>query len=197
LRALALILIWLVLAVPGIAQETPGIYLDHRSFHAGRPDVSLDSVTFDWYFSEEDGYARGTIRGSARQVIEPLVVCFPGACFLLDAGRRDSDVLYFSRLAETGRICLFRLVRMEMAWVPMKAYNPANGRPFLEGRVPRTREVAEWHLWRPEDNAFSQLDRRTYAEWTGFEAEVQLREQDMIKGIRTYNQIMANRHTND
>ena len=87
MRALALILIWLVLAVPGIAQETPGIYLDHRSFHAGRPDVSLDSVTFDWYFSEEDGYARGTIRGSARQVIEPLVVCFPGACFLLDAGR--------------------------------------------------------------------------------------------------------------
>lgn len=177
------------------AQVTPGIYLDHTSFHRGDPDVSLDSVDFDWYFSEEDDYARGTMRRLSH-VFEPLIVCFPGACFILDAGRKEAEVSYYSRLAETGSICLFRLVRMEMEWVPMKAYNPANGRPFLEGRVPRTREVAEWHLWRPSDNAFSPLDKGTYVQWTGFEVEGPIREQDMIQGIRTFNQIMVKRHSN-
>lgn len=178
------------------AQVQPGLYLCHKSFDANKPEVSLDSVDFDWYFSEEDGYARGTIRQHGRKVIEPVIVCFPTACFILDSGRKEMEVSYYTRLVETGSICLYRLLRVEMEWVPMKAYNPANGRPFLEGRVPRTREVAEWHLWRPSNNAFSPLNKVTYAEWTGFEVEGPIREQEMIQGIRTYNQIMSKRYSN-
>lgn len=169
-----------------------GIYFNEESFLLHRPDKRLQEIHFEWYVSPEDNYARGIFHlPTDSNDIVPKVVCIQGDCYLFDPERKDNTIRYFARMVEMGSICIFKRFQSYAEWIPMKAYNPVNGRAFMQGRIPRNREFFQWYMWRPEDNQVKQMDRQSYADWTGFDIESVLREQDMIQGIRSFNQIQA------
>jgi hypothetical protein len=168
-----------------------GIYPDALAFLEGRPSHQWQELLGEWYFSPEDHYARCNLMTAAGEGLTPQVVCRDGECYLLDPDLRDGEVLYYARLMEIGPISVFHLRREYVEEIPIRAYNPANGRPFLQGKVPRPREAQYLAMWRPGDDQRKILDRYSFQEWTGFEAPASGKDTDLIRGIRMYNQLSA------
>ncbi len=191
-----LILILCYGAVPGFSQKRmaasipDGGYLDNRSFLMGRPDLGLEDFVLEWFVSYEDDYGRCVLKRNEKIMVQsPLVICIKGDCFINDPGRSDASILYFAKLTDIGAICLYRRQMNFTEWIPMKVFNPVSGKPYMQGRIPRNQNYMQWYMWRPIDGENRQLDRRSYSEWTGFEMENIIREQDMIQGVRTFNLI--------
>jgi len=188
------ILLLIVLRCPGLvlAQATDrpaaGIYPDAHSFAQGRPSHQWEELRGEWYLSPEDDYARGIFYTASGEMLTPLVVCREGDCYLLDPDRRDGQVAFFARLIETGPISVYQMRREYAEEIPIKAYNPANGRPFLQGKVPRRREVHYLAMWRHADDQRRILDRHAFQEWTGFDPPGNGKEADLIRGVRMFNQ---------
>ena len=169
-----------------------GLYLRASSLSGQIPEFSWESVSGEWYVGEEDHYLRGRFyHAGSGDLIRPLVVCLDGGCYLLDPVRTDTTTYYYAPLIECGTICVYRIERQYPVQVPIRAYNPANGRPFLETTVERSSTSEQLMMWRPESNEHALLSAANYSNWTGAEEQSTIRESELIKGIRTYNLIFA------
>ncbi len=167
-----------------------GIYTDGASFLLGKPEARIEDYVQDWFVSNEDDYGRFVLKENAKQIAPlPKVVCVQGDCYIHDPNRSDSSILYLAKLVDIGSLCLYKQHLVITEWLPMKVYNPVSGRPYMEGRIPNQHSYLQWFMWRPSDGGIRQLDRQSYYEWTGFENEGVTREQDMIQGVRLFNQI--------
>lgn len=188
------LLVWmLVWTTAFLGAQSPGslpdgAYLSGQDFLQGKPTLALDQLAGDWYVSPEDEDARGRFfNRQTGQPVTPLVICFQGNCFKLDTEREAVDAAVYTPLLAYGAICVYRVRRQYEEVIPIKAYNPANGRPFLEGKVPRERTVQALMMWRPADDARTYLDRYSLREWTGVDEESLIRESDLIRRVQTYN----------
>ncbi|MCF8237183.1 MAG: hypothetical protein K9I85_03440 [Saprospiraceae bacterium] len=171
-----------------------GFYLQPRSLAYQQPEISWEDAEGEWYIGEEDQYLRGTfhLRDSGT-LVRPLVICLEGSCYLLDPVRTDSSVLYYAPLLECGAICVYRIQRQYPIQIPIRAYNPVNGHPFIETSVKRRTSTEQLMMWNPKTNEHELLTTANYADWTGSDERSNMRESDLIKGIRTYNRIFAER----
>lgn len=167
-----------------------GIYLDVASLINAQPAHMFEDYIQDWFVSNEDDYGRCVLQEKGKEInLPPKVVCIEGDCYIHDPNRGDPSILYFAKLVDIGSLCLFRRQLVITEWLPMKVYNPVSGRPYMEGRIPSQHVYLQWFMWRLSDGSIRQLDRQSYYEWTGFENEGILREQDMLDGVRMFNQI--------
>lgn len=169
-----------------------GLYLLPSSLAAQTPEYAWEDLVAEWYIGEEDHYLRGKFHHKETQeLIRPLVVCVENGCFLLDPDRADSLIHYYAPLIECGTICIYRIERQYPIQVPIRAYNPVNGQPFIETSVERKTSSEKLMMWRPETNEHDLLTTANYTAWTGADDRTSLRESEMIKGIRTYNLIFV------
>ncbi len=169
-----------------------GFYLEASSLARQEPEIRLEETVGEWYVGEDDQYLRGTFAmKDSGSPVRPLVVCLEGSCYLLDPVRTDSTVLYFAPLIECGSICVYRIERQYPVQIPIRAYNPVNGRPFIESSVERRTSTLQLMMWNPQTDDHDILTTTNYAAWTGADDRSSMRESDLIKGIRTYNLIFA------
>ncbi len=169
-----------------------GFYLQAKSLAQQQPEIQLDDIEGDWYVGEDDQYLRGIFQmRDSGTLVRPLVICLEGSCYLLDPVRTDSSVLYYAPLIECGAICVYRIQRQYPVQIPIRAYNPVNGHPFLESSVERRTATEQLMMWNPHTNEHDLLTTTNYASWTGADDRSTMRESDLIKGIRTYNLIFV------
>lgn len=169
--------------------QKEGVFSSATAFQAGIPDMSWRSCCQDWYISPEDEYLRIGLKQRSAGSLIPLIVCVEGDCFLHDPELDQEGVAYYARLIDSGPIGLFRIRRTIMDDIPVKAYNPVNGRPFIQGTVQRPREWEALFLWDPSTGRKVVLDRFSFQDWTGYEAPESGKETDLVRGIRAYNQM--------
>lgn len=181
-----------------VAQNRPrlvppdGLYLQSNSLAVQQPEFLWEEITGDWYAGADDEYLRGWFfTRDSNQLVRPLVVCHEGACFLLDPVRTDTNVLYYAPLLEVGPICVYKVERQYPVKIPVRAYNPVNGHPFMETTVERQSFSEQMMMWDPRLNEHAIMTSENYARWTGAESGTSMRVSDMLKGIRTYNLIFA------
>lgn len=181
-----------------VAQNRPrlvppdGLYLQSSSLAVQQPEFLWEEITGDWYAGADDEYLRGWFfTRDSNQLVRPLVVCHEGACFLLDPVRTDTSVLYYAPLLEVGPICVYKVERQYPVKIPVRAYNPVNGHPFMETTVERQSFSEQMMMWDPRLNEHAIMTSENYARWTGAESGITMRVSDMLKGIRTYNLIFA------
>ncbi len=169
-----------------------GLYLRPSSLANQTPEFNWDDIVSEWYVGEEDHYLRGKFyQKDTGLLIRPLVVCLADGCFLLDPIRTDTLIQYYAPLIECGAICVYRIEREYPIQVPIRAYNPVNGRPFIESSVERRTSSEKLMMWRPETNEHALLTTANYISWTGADDWTTMRESELIKGIRTYNLIFV------
>lgn len=169
-----------------------GLYLQPASLASQTPEFDWEAIDSEWYIGEEDHYLRGKFQQKdTGLLIRPLVVCVENGCFLLDPVRTDTLIQYYAPLIECGAICIYRIERQYPIQVPIRAYNPVNGKPFLESTVERSKSSEKLMMWRPETNEHALLTSANYAAWTGADDWPSMRESELIKGIRTYNLIFV------
>lgn len=197
-RAFTISYLVLTAAISLVAQNRPrllppdGLYLQALSLAQQQPEFEWQEVTGDWYAGAEDEYLRGWFfTRDSNHLVRPLVVCHEGACFLLDPVRTDTNVLYYAPLLEVGPICVYKVERQYPVKIPVRAYNPVNGHPFMESTVERRTFSEQFMMWDPRTNEHALMTSENYGHWTGAESGSALRINDMLKGIRTYNLIFA------
>jgi len=197
-KAIAISLIFLLSGIGLEAQNRQrlippdGLYLRSGSLADQQPDVEWEMITGDWYIGAEDEYLRGWFfTRDSHQLVRPLVVCHQGVCFLLDPIRTDTNVLYYAPLLEVGPICVYKVERQYPVKIPVRAYNPVNGHPFMETTVERRTVSEQIMMWDPRTDEHAIMTSENYARWTGADTGTSLRVSDMLKGIRTYNLIFA------
>ncbi|MCO6484159.1 MAG: hypothetical protein J5I41_00135 [Saprospiraceae bacterium] len=179
-----------------LSQRPPdGIYMEVESFLGQKPDYLFEELSGDWYVSREDDHARARFFARPESLrIYPVIVCLDKDCYLNDSGRSEEDTGYFSRMIEIGPICLYRAQRTYKESIPVKAYNPVNGHPFLESTIQRERTVQVLTMWRPQTGEWQILDRQSFEHWTGQSTDPQAREGELIRGIRSYNRLVESQN---
>ena len=168
-----------------------GLYMNVREFINRTPAYPWEEVTGTWYISPADGSARGQFWDARTHMsLRPLLTCWEGDCFLLDPDRTDSITLAYYPLLEVGAICVYRRTGAHPEMVPIRAYNPANGRPFLESRVEKVVTYDQLMMWRPAQGDHALLDRENVRRWTGRSPE-RGRSSELRRAITSYNRLQA------
>lgn len=169
-----------------------GFYLSGISLADRVPEFTWDQILGDWYLPPESGYLRGRfrLRVSGAEA-RALVICLDGRGYILDPDEPDTSVLYYAPLVTTGAICLFKVERAYPVQIPVRAYNPVNGHPFMETTVERREESVRWMMWDPATGEQAVLNPENYAIWTGAEVARSVTLSDLIQGIRDFNTLFS------
>lgn len=166
-----------------------GVFSSATAFMTGIPDMTWSACCQDWYVSPEDEYLRVELQPGRKEWKRPVVVCVEGECFVHDPELDEPEVAFYARLIAVGPIGLYRIKRTFVEDIPIKAYNPVNGRPFVQGKVQRPRDWESLYMWDTATGTRRLLDRFSFQDWTGYEAPESGKEADLIRGIRAYNQM--------
>jgi hypothetical protein len=118
-----------------------GFYNTHESLLNNIPDVYPDSSRFSFINSGSAGILFASLTG------EELVNLdyFTSVLYIVEKGRvyinaneNINGLHRFVLLSVQGKIGLFEREFEEQVSVPMNAYNPLNGQPFIKGEVEKT-----------------------------------------------------------
>ncbi|WP_116124474.1 hypothetical protein [Lewinella sp. IMCC34183] len=140
-----------------------GVYLTHEALLANQPDVEWSEIAGEMVQLSEDhrvqidgyGYKSGNDRGT------PYAIALDGLPYLfvqVDGRRGFSE---FAGLLRPGRyptVAYDTTVNLRRL---MKAYNPANGKPFREGYVERQRRERITRILDMDTGTLRPLDRAT------------------------------------
>ncbi len=151
-KAGLLLLIWGYLPGQDSLLVTPnfkfreGLYADHDSFRRNAPTLPLDSVELEYFVNPQTlvmQVARVRVRGSEEEVDAGglYAIVLEGMPYLRVPQREIQKPLpAFAALRVRGKIGYLSYPVRQTVEVPIVAYNPRNGRPFLHSRVKRERE---------------------------------------------------------
>lgn len=122
-----------------------GIYMSFNDFHNNKPSYTWDEVNARLATSDEGFVAQVEYIKKNQQKLDLQQVwgvCIGGIPYIrLPQGEVTDAATVFAGLRVRGKICYFKYKDEETELVDVKAYNPLNGRPYREGKVPVERTV--------------------------------------------------------
>lgn len=116
-----------------------GIYFSHASWLANTPDLTWEEIDGEMVQLPEDYRVQiADIKHKNGEAIhDPYAISLDGFPYICVKHDETFNFHEFSGLRFRGRYAYFRFARKELVSKTMYAYNPANGRPFREGKVVR------------------------------------------------------------
>jgi hypothetical protein len=178
-----------------------GVYLSLQSFQGNRPDWRWNELRVTMVVNEETAAAR--VRSlhhlGEDRVLKPSDIwgfTYDGIPYLrLDRNAGADSAVIFSGLLVRGRICLYVFEEEVTRMVKITAYNPATGRPFRTGEVPRKEWLEIWEMLDFHSGVTQPFTRENFLKWArGDEALVRQIEAmnaddiDLFRAVETYNE---------
>lgn len=146
---------------------TDGVYFSHAALLANQPDLGWESIDGEMVQLPDDyrvqianyGYKDVRINGD----IVPYAISLDGLAYLFvrhDEGRTYHD---FAGLRVRGHLSTIRYDTTITTRHLMKAYNPANGRPFRQAYVERDKKLTLDKILHLRSGALVPLNRANLA----------------------------------
>lgn len=175
-----------------------GVYLSHTSLLANEPDLGWEAIDGEMVQLPEDfrvqiaDYGYKDVR--LDPAILPYAISLDGEAYFFvraDAGR---DFYEFTGLRSKGSLSTMSYDTTVTVRQLMKAYNPANGRPFREAYVERDRKLTLNRILHLRSGARFPLNRETVLRLCADDPEItraldELREPDgevLRRAVRLY-----------
>lgn len=122
-----------------------GVYLRHESFQRNQPDYALEDVRASLFTNPQTfltQVASISVKKEGQFTPLPLdsiwMLSLGGIPYVrLPEGAINKELTTFAGLQLRGKICYFRYENLESRQIPIRAYNPANQKPFREAIVER------------------------------------------------------------
>ncbi len=126
---------------------TNGIYLSFEEFQRNAPSFLMEDIYIQSITNPQTSLTQvdSLYHLKAKRAIDPegiWAICKDGIPFIkLPKNEIYRQLPTFAALKLRGKICYFTYPDYRVKIVPIKAYNPLTGLPFLEGEVERDEKV--------------------------------------------------------
>ncbi len=181
-----------------------GVYFSFASLVANRPDRGWDEVGGSMVqFPDDYRVQIGGMKLSGHPIDGPIyALVLEGFPYRLVRRSEQNALTEFVMLRIRGRLAYYEFETTEVKSIVMRAYNPANGRPFREGMVDKREVVRNGRLLNFEDGGELTFDRENLIAMTSDRdpdlAELLLnldpRERDYEEKLRKAVKIFDDRH---
>ncbi len=124
-----------------------GIYVNFTDFQQNKPSYTWEEVNARLATSDEGFVAQVEYIKKDQQIIDLQQIwgiCLGGIPYIrLPKGEITDAATVFAGLRVRGKICYFKYKDEAIDTVEVKAYNPLNGRPYRQAKVPVERTVQQ------------------------------------------------------
>ena len=148
-----------------------GVYLDFESFQRNQPAYVWDELSANLISNPQTYMAKVEfirVKSQDRVIALDSIwgICLGGLPYIrvknVDV---TSELTSFAALKVRGKICYFEYEALEEVIVPIKAYNPYTGKPYLESSVKRQQQVMEEWILDFETGAILRLTPDNLKSW--------------------------------
>jgi hypothetical protein len=128
-------------------QFQDGVYLSFESLKKNQPDLPMDSIDMVLFVNPQTHLAQvdHIVLKSDRQAINLDSIwglSINGIPYKkVDHSNLEKPLTTFAGLKARGKLCYYSFTATNFQEVPIRAYNPLNGRPFRTGTITKPEEV--------------------------------------------------------
>lgn len=150
---------------------TDGIYLNFRELQSNKPRYGLDIVELRFFTNPQTSLTQveTAFHRQTRQLVDlddAWGICIDGIPYIhLPRQEIGRELPTFAALKLRGKICYFTYPDWRVKQVPVAAYNPLNGRPFLRGTVEREEEVIVEKMLHFNTGEIMNFDADNFLRW--------------------------------
>lgn len=146
-----------------------GIYLAFSDFQKNQPSFTWEEVNSRMATSDEGFVAQVEFIRKNQQVLDLQRVwgiCIGGIPYIrLPKGEVTEAATVFAGLRVRGKICYFKYKDEEVDTVEVKAYNPLNGRPYRQAKVPVERTVQNEKMLNFQTGEITEFNTKNFLNW--------------------------------
>ena len=124
-----------------------GLYLSFEEFQMNSPSYLMEDIYIRSFTNPQTSLTQvdSLFHQKAKKEIDPetiWAICSDGVPFLkIPKNEVHKELPTFAALKLRGKICYFTYPDYRIKKIPVAAYNPLTGRPFLKGEVEREAKV--------------------------------------------------------
>lgn len=146
-----------------------GIYLTFSDFQKNQPSFTWEEVNSRMATSDEGFVAQVEFIRKDQQVLDLQQIwgiCIGGIPYIrLPKGEVTESATVFAGLRVRGKICYFKYKDEEVDTVEVKAYNPLNGRPYRQAKVPVERTVQNEKMLNFQTGEIAEFTPQNFLDW--------------------------------
>lgn len=146
-----------------------GIYLNLEDFQKNQPNYTWNEVVANLATSDEGFITQVESIKTKEQLLDLEQVwgiCLGGLPYIrLPKGEITDAATVFAGLRLRGKLCYFSYNMDITEFQIVKAYNPLNGRPFRQGRVPVKKTVEYQFLLNFTDGTVAEFNKENLLKW--------------------------------
>jgi hypothetical protein len=148
---------------------TDGVYASYADFQKNKPTYIWQDVNANLATSEEGFVAQVEYIRHDREDLDMQQVwgiCLGGIPYIrLPKGEVTDAATVFAGLRVRGKICYFRYKDEETEYYEVKAYNPLNGRPYRQAKVPVEKTVEREFMLDWETGEIAEMTVSNMLDW--------------------------------
>lgn len=148
-----------------------GVYRSFDELRANDPAWPIEEVEIrsftnpQTFLTQVEGISRN-VNGHAVPLDSVWGICLDGIPFVrLPQGEVQKRLPAFAPLKVRGKICYFTYPDWRLKLVPITAYNPYTGRPFLRGKVEREEMVVLEKMLHFETGEVADFSMENFLNW--------------------------------
>lgn len=155
-----------------------GVYLSFESFQRNEPAFSWDDLSANLFSNPQTymakvEYIQDKATGKSISMDSIWGISLGGLPYIkIGSLDRTSQLTNFAALRIRGKICYFDYEAFEEVAVPIKAYNPYTGEPYLESSVTRQKKVMEEWLMDFNSGEIIRLTPDNLKAWVADDAQL-------------------------
>lgn len=146
-----------------------GVYVSFEDFQQNQPTYLWDDLSANLATSEEGFIAQVEYikhKKNSLDLQQVWGICLGGIPYVrLPEGEVTKTATVFAGLRVRGKICYFKYKDEEIDMVEVKAYNPVNGRPFRQAKVPVERVVERERILDWQSGEIVHFNRENLLAW--------------------------------
>lgn len=146
-----------------------GIYLTFSDFQKNQPSFTWEEVNSRMATSDEGFVAQVEFIRKNQQALDLQQIwgiCIGGIPYIrLPKGEVTESATVFVGLRVRGKICYFKYKDEEVDTVEVKAYNPLNGRPYRQAKVPVERTVQNEKMLDFQTGEIAEFTPQNFLDW--------------------------------
>ena len=152
-------------------QFEDGIYLSFNEFQTDRPSYLMKDVFVRSFTNPQTFLTQidSIFHVEAKKEIDPekiWAICLEGVPFIkIPRNEVRKELPTFAALKLRGKICYFTYPDYRIKKIPVAAYNPLTGRPFLKGEVERDEKVVVEKILHFETGEIVDFNVDNFLEW--------------------------------
>jgi hypothetical protein len=155
-----------------------GVYLSHQSFRNNAPDLAWEQVQARWFANPQTFLVQMEFirtKGGGLEISPDSLWGFTmqGIPYIrLPREWIRKELATFAPIELRGKICYFDFERLDTIKTLITAYNPNNGRPFLQGYIDKEAQSTYRKMLHFETGQVLDLTRENLLGWIGDDPEL-------------------------